>query len=225
MDFEKAHEAFIMHHLERRTGERRGRLERGHRYGEKLFLKNIWWPLRGNFDDLHPEYEVLDWRGRSYFADHAFIPGSMRLIIEFKGYETHVTNMDRKTYCKELNRELFLEAMGFRVISLAYDDVVEHPDLCIMLLRTLISRYEPNKQQPDMAVFEENEVIRFAVFLARPIRPIDVADHFNINHRTALGIIYRLCQKRWLAPIIRGDNKKVLQYQLTPEAMLAIDRW
>lgn len=60
LKFEEAHEAFINHHLARRTGERRGRLERGHSHSEVLFARQIWWPLRGKFDDLHPEYEVLD---------------------------------------------------------------------------------------------------------------------------------------------------------------------
>ncbi|MBP1977842.1 hypothetical protein [Cohnella thailandensis] len=35
--FEEAHQVFIRGHLERRKGERRGRLERGHREAEKLF--------------------------------------------------------------------------------------------------------------------------------------------------------------------------------------------
>ena len=61
-------------HLSARSGERQGRLKRGHGHAEQLFLHNVWWPLRGDFGDLHPEYEVLDWRGRSYFADFAYLP-------------------------------------------------------------------------------------------------------------------------------------------------------
>lgn len=85
MTFEEEHAAFIRYHLDNRTGERRGRLDRGHRHGESLFLRNVWWPLRGGFEDLHPEYEVLDWRGRSYFADFACLPGFVKLLFEIKG--------------------------------------------------------------------------------------------------------------------------------------------
>ncbi|MNJ03778.1 hypothetical protein D3C76_1503230 [compost metagenome] len=60
MNLEESHHALIQYHLMKRTGERRGRLERGHRDAEKLFCENVWWPLRGSFDDLHPEFEVLD---------------------------------------------------------------------------------------------------------------------------------------------------------------------
>ena len=51
MNFETTHVAFIQHHLLKRKGERRGRLERGHREAEQLFCRNVWWPLRLNFDD------------------------------------------------------------------------------------------------------------------------------------------------------------------------------
>lgn len=45
MDFETAHLAFIEHHTALRSGERKGRLLRGHLYAEKLFLLNVWYPL------------------------------------------------------------------------------------------------------------------------------------------------------------------------------------
>lgn len=87
MHYEQAHEAFIEKHLASRNGERRGRLERGHRHAEEMFLQNVWWPLRGDFNDLHPEYEVLDWRGRSYFADYAFCRGLSSSCSRSKGMQ------------------------------------------------------------------------------------------------------------------------------------------
>ncbi|MNI33641.1 hypothetical protein D3C73_876000 [compost metagenome] len=97
MVFEEAHLQFINGHLaDRPAGERRGRLERGHQHAEALFLRNVWWPLRGHFTALHPEYEVTDWRGRSYFADFAWLPGYVKLLIEIKGYASHVRDMAGK---------------------------------------------------------------------------------------------------------------------------------
>ncbi|MNY46886.1 hypothetical protein D3C86_1821090 [compost metagenome] len=64
----------------------------------------------------------------------------MKLIIEIKGFGPHVRDMDRQKYCNELNRETFLTAMGYQVISFSYDDVAHRPELCITLLRMLISR-------------------------------------------------------------------------------------
>lgn len=97
--------------------------------------------LRGHFRDLHPQFEVLDWRGVSYFCNFAFITSHLKLIIEIKGLDTYASGMDRQTFCNELNRETFLSAMGYQVISFAYEDVANRPEICIMLLRIVISRY------------------------------------------------------------------------------------
>ncbi|WP_438351203.1 hypothetical protein ACP8HI_11500 [Paenibacillus sp. FA6] len=109
MNFDKAHAVYIQYHLDKRMGERRGRLKRGHREAEKLFCHNIWWPLLGNFDHLHPEFEILDWRGLSYFCDFVWLTQGVKLVIEIKGFGPHVRDMDRKKYCNELNRETFLK--------------------------------------------------------------------------------------------------------------------
>ncbi len=94
-NFEVSYEAFMQHHLQSRNGERKGRLERGHLEAEKLFCQRVWWELRGNFDGLHPEYEVIDWRGKSYFCDFAWLTPHVKLLIEIKGFGPHVRDMDR----------------------------------------------------------------------------------------------------------------------------------
>lgn len=217
--FDKAHSAFLRYHLESRSGERRGRLERGHGHAEKLFAQNIWWPLKGHFDYLHPEFEVLDWRGRPYFADFLFMPKHWKVLIEIKGYGEHVANMDRQKYCNELNRETFMKGMGFHLISFAYDDVAYRPELCIYLLRTVLSRFESADTKVKRVFFADNEIIRFSIFLARPIRSIDISRHFSIDHRTAVGHLQRLCNKGWMKPLSRGTGQRILYYELTRQGL------
>ncbi|MDT3427891.1 very-short-patch-repair endonuclease [Paenibacillus forsythiae] len=214
MEFTDAYRQFIQKHIKARTGERRSRLERGHRHAESYFLKHVWWPLRGNFDDLHPEYEVLDWRGRSYFADFAWLPGHPKLIFEIKGFGSHVRDMDRQKYCNELNRETFLHAMGYQVISFAYDDVERRPELCITLLRMMLGRYQPSAVPISRAELAEKEIIRLAIHAAKPIRPIDVVRHFGIDSKTAVNMLKRLCGKGWLAPTLRGRGERIVSYEL-----------
>jgi hypothetical protein len=206
--------AFIDHHIERRSGERRGRLERGHRHGEILFLKNVWRPLQGSFKDLHPEYEVTDWRGRSYFADLAWLPGYVKLLFEIKGFAAHVRDMDRQKYCNELNRETFLHALGYHVISFAYDDIEQRPDLCISLLRMVLSRYQTGQAPVSRALLAEKEIIRLAIGLSQPIRPKDVERHLEIDHKTAVKMLQKLCTKGWLLPSFRGKGERVVRYEL-----------
>jgi DNA-binding MarR family transcriptional regulator len=216
--FEGALAGFINKHLDRRKGERRARLERGHNHAEMLFLKNVWFPMRGNFDNLHPEYEVLDWRGRSYFADFAWLSGGIKLIFEIKGFATHVREMDRQKYCYELNRETFLHSMGFYVISFAYDDVEQRPELCITLLRMIMSRYETSSSQASPTDIIDKEIIRYVIQLARPVRPIDIEKHLKLNHRTAVRILKRLCQKGLLTPVTGAQGERHVRYELTGAA-------
>jgi hypothetical protein len=222
MDFEQAHSAFLEMHLQRRTGERRGRLERGHREAEKLFCSNVWWPLVGGFDRLHPEYEVLDWRGTPYFCDFAWVTSSVKLIIEIKGFGPHVRDMDRNKYSYELNRETFLAAMGFQVISFAYDDVAHRPELCITLLRMVLSRYQIWSAPAALADSRDKELIRLACTLERPLRPIDVERHFQINHRTAVKLLQVCCTRGWMAEVTGRSGKHVVRYKLEPHALLQL---
>lgn len=222
MVFEQAHAAFIEEHLKRRTGERKGRLERGHREAEKLFCRKVWWEVQGNFEGLHPEYEVLDWRGLSYFCDFVWLAGPVKLVIEIKGYGPHVKDMDRQKYCYELNRETFLAAMGFQVISFAYDDVANRPELCVTLLRMVLNRYLPAASPADPLTLREREILRLACTLARPLRPVDVETHLGLNHRTAVRTLQSLSAKGVLLAVAGPEGKHVTKYELHKDAILRL---
>ncbi|WP_187274392.1 hypothetical protein [Paenibacillus sp. N3.4] len=65
----------------------------------------------------------------------------------------------------------------------------------------------------------EREIIRLACTLARPLRPIDVATHLNINHRTAVRTLQVLCAKGWFSPIAGAVGTHVVRYELGRSAM------
>ncbi|WP_342746142.1 DUF559 domain-containing protein [Paenibacillus donghaensis] len=179
----------------------------------------MWWPLRGHFEELHPEYEVVDWRGLSYFCDFAWLTPYTRLIIEIKGFGPHVRNMDRQKYCNELNRESFLAAMGYQVISFAYDDVASRPEVCITLLRLLIARYLPESSPLPLPDVIKKEIVRLACLLARPLRPLDVEQHLGINHRTAVRSLQSLCADGWFSPVSGAEGKHIVRYQPQPHVL------
>jgi len=217
--FESAHRLFLDSHLQERSGERRDRLLRGHREAEKLFCQNVWWPLRQHFDQLHPEYEVIDWRGQPYFCDFVWITPYAKLAIEIKGFGPHIRDMDRRKFCRELNRETFLNAMGFQVISFAYDDVAQQPDLCVTLLRMVLGRYQAAARgSASRYSGAERETVRLACTLGRPIRPIDVCRHLGVGHRTAVCILHSLCEQHVLLGESGAQNKRVVRYALSSAA-------
>jgi hypothetical protein len=69
------------------------------------------------YHHLHPEYEVLDWRGVPYYIDLAYIRTFIRIGIEIKSYGPHIRDMDRKKFNDELCREVFLSGLGWRILS------------------------------------------------------------------------------------------------------------
>ncbi|MCR8843965.1 endonuclease domain-containing protein [Paenibacillus sp. SC116] len=219
MKFDEAHHEFIQFHIKRRTGERRGRLERGHQHAEKLFCQHVWWPLQGQFNHLHPEFEVVDWRGQSYFCDFVWLSTAVGLIIEIKGFGPHVRDMDRQKYSNELNRETFLVAMGYQVTSFSYDDIAHRPELCITLLRMVLSRYLSGVDPIKLKQVVEREVIRLACRLARPLKPVDVASHLEVNHRTAVRLLQSLQAKGLFHAVIGNDGKRVARYEMQQHAL------
>ncbi|MGO4275109.1 hypothetical protein AB4Z22_35635 [Paenibacillus sp. TAF58] len=56
-------------------------------------------------------------------------------------------------------------------------------------------------------------MIKLAYSLARPIRPIDIASHFDVNHRTAVRLLQTVSAKGWLRPVRPGKGIKALMYE------------
>jgi hypothetical protein len=188
LDFESAHQAFIEYHAAHRSGERKGRLIRGHLYAEKLFLQNVWVPLVDNLNHMHPEYEIYDWNRKSQFIDFAYITPFGRFGIECDGYQSHVNDMDRENFSYSLNRETFLTAMGWKMVH-SFDDIQNRPEVCRMLLQMVIGPCMIRNGILNSAAIMEKEVLRLAWRLGRWIRPKDVIDHLGVDFRTA---------RRWL---------------------------
>lgn len=219
MRYEEAHAKFIQDHLSRRTGERRNRLEIGHAHAEQLFCRNIWWEMAGNFDNLHPEYEIKDWRGRSYFADFALITLFLRLLIEVKGFRPHIQEMDRTKFILTTRRDSFLVAAGFQIISFAYEDVRDNPEICINLLRMKISQYEPMPSPASILQLAEREIIRLALQHNFSVTSADVVLHFQVDYRTARSWLTSLCKKGWLKPVYGPTGQRIVRYELNLHMM------
>ncbi|CAH0122742.1 hypothetical protein PAE9249_05333 [Paenibacillus sp. CECT 9249] len=217
MDFEQAHKEFLERHVSLRQGERKGRLLRGHQYAEKLFLQNVWWPLFGNFDRLHPEYEIYDWNRKSQFLDFAFIAPFGRFGLECDGFQSHVKDMDRERFSYALNRDTFLTGMGWKMLHFSFDNVQSRPEICRTLLQLAVAPYLIRNKAVSPPVLIEKEVLRLAWGLGRWIRPKDVCDHLEVDFRTARKWLRSLVEKGWLQPIARGRD--IRYYELNATAL------
>jgi hypothetical protein len=213
MVFSEVHTKWLEYHTRRRTGERRSRLERGHGHGERMLLERVWWPIFGNLDDLHPEYEVLDWRGRPYFIDFVWMPGLCKFAFEVKGYGPHVQNTDRIRYRSELDKEIFLQILGFRVVAIPFDDLENDPKLTINLLKSLLSPYMAVSLQDHKYTRLERDALFIVIRINKPIRPADLVKELEINRRTAVLCLQSLCNKGKLRPILSRKETKVVRYE------------
>lgn len=213
MEFEEAHSLYIEGHSSERSGERQGRLLRGHKYAEKLFLQNVWWPLFESLDDLHPEYEVYDWNRKSQFLDFAFLPeNGGRFGIECDGFQSHIKDMDRDKFNYSLSRDTFLTGMGWRMLHFSFDDIQQRPEVCRMLLQLALAPYLARKSTARELSSDEKDVLRFAWRIGRPVRPKDVTDQFSINFRTARKLLTALSDKGLLKPV--SSNERVRYYEV-----------
>ncbi|CQR54231.1 hypothetical protein [Paenibacillus riograndensis] len=215
MGFAEEHQKWLDSHKKRRTGERLDRLVRGHGHGEKMFVERVWWPIFGHMDDLHPEYEVSDWRGRPYFVDLVWKPGQVKFAIEIKGYGPHVQQTDRTRYRQELNRETYLQIAGYRVVAVPYDDLEAAPELTISLFKSLLAPCMLKNAEGEGRPYTrlESDILRLAARWNGSIRPVDLVNELGVNPRTVKKLMNSLCVKGRFRPILAPGSNRVCRYE------------
>lgn len=216
MSFQMERDKWIGEHLMRRRGERLDALRRGHGYGNRLFTALIWWPLVGHFHGLHPEYEVKDWRGRSYFVDFMWIVGSLRIVMEIMDFGSH--GMDRTKYRMDLNRGLFLQAQDCTVLYIALDELKENPAFILSAFRTTLLPYllaEGEAKRPAERLYSktERDLMRAAIRHNRKIRPTEAARELELHTMTVLKYCRMLVDKGKFRAVARGVSQRVIYYE------------
>lgn len=218
MGFEVEHEKWMKWHLNRRRGERRDALVRGHGYGNRLFVEKIWWVLAGSFDGLHPEFEVADWRGRSFFVDFMWIAGGDRFAFEVMDYGSH--GKDRTKYRMDLNRGLFLQSQQCFLISISLDEIKENPLFVQSILRNMLTSYlamdvKRSSYVDGHYVKIEKQLIQYAIRNNRIIRPAKATKELDLHKQTIIRYCRELTRKGKLLPIPSGSSGKIYQYEYT----------
>jgi very-short-patch-repair endonuclease len=159
INFEKEYAAFMQKHHKIRKGERARRLLEGHRHAEKLFLEQVWWPAFGHFENLHPEYEVSDFRDGNRYIDFAYIKHSLRVAIEIDGFGPHAAQISRNQFSDHRIRQNHLTIDGWRILRFSYDDVSDKPRMCEQMLQQFMGRWSfvVNERNPQMNYIETGE--------------------------------------------------------------------
>jgi hypothetical protein len=210
--FEQAYERFMQYHLSKRTGERLRRLEKGHQYGEKLLLQNAWYPAFGHFENLHPEYEVRDFRHGVRFLDAAFVHEGFRVSLESDGFGPHLRDISRDAFSDERDRQNDLVIDGWKVIRFSVDRLLHQPRECQRRLQQLMGKCLGEWEMLKGLTLEEKEIVRKALRLSRPIKAEDVQQCLGVSDRSARKWLQILVSKRVL--LSHSGTHRIHSYRL-----------
>lgn len=207
---------FVDEHRQHGSPERRRKLRNGVGYAERAFLETVWWPLMGNFDHLHPEYEVADYSGGTRFLDFAYVRGDVKLAIEIDGYATHARNVNRSQFAYGLHRQNMLILDHWNVFRFAFDEVEQHPRRCQRLIKQYMgSRFaitgNGGPHSPRLTA-TNREIARLARRLSRPLTPKDVKQHLDVSLPTVYRHLRHLVARGVLVPA--GGTLRVRAYRL-----------
>jgi len=216
VSFKAEHDKWIQRHLAKRSGERKDALKRGHGYGNQLFVETIWWNLAGHFNGLHPEYEVRDWRGRSYFVDFMWILGGLCFVFEIMDYGSH--GKDRTKYRLDVNRGLYLQSQGYHYFEISLDELKENPSFILAMLRSILAPYLAATISENGSVQHrfgkiERQIMRFAIRHHRMIRPAKAAIELELHKETVIKYCRMLVEKGRFRAVPSGTTGRIYQYE------------
>lgn len=212
MGFEEEYQAFIKAHLQVRTGERLRRLQEGHSHAERMFLKQVWWPLFYHFRYLNPEYEVNDFKDGRRYLDFAYIRPAIRICFEIDGYGPHLKNISRWEFSNNLERQNQLVIDGWTVIRFSFDQVKEQPRQCQQIVQQVIGRWLGDELDQTSLSFIEKEVLRLAIRKVEAISPIEVEQYLKLSDKTVKKILSQLVDKKMLSPA--SGTMRIRSYRL-----------
>lgn len=211
----QAFDAWIASHRKMCSGERRRRLERiGH--AEQLFIKNVWWPLFGHFNNLHPEFEVKDYKDGWRFLDFVYLLAGCKICIEIDGFGPHWRDINRNQFSDHLMRQNHLILDGWSVLRFSYDDISEKPRACQQIVQQLIGRYAQmlaNFSTPLTPI--ETLLLKVAMSESSPISPSTATNRSGLHRSTVTRHLRALSDKQVLLPAKVG-TKKICSYRVNP---------
>jgi very-short-patch-repair endonuclease len=211
MDFIAGYEEFINTHREIRTGARLRRLRSELGHAEQKFLKNVWWPMFHHFENLHPEYEIRDYKEGYRYIDFAYILPYFRVAIEIDGLGSHWRNITKWEFSEHCQRQNSLIIDGWHVLRFTYDDVEEHPRLCQQTLQQLMGRWQNSASVGDLSA-PEREIVRLVIQSLHPITPKDVCVLLHVCPKHGHKLLHTLVQRRWLQPA--SGQVRITSYKL-----------
>ncbi|OME90714.1 MULTISPECIES: transcriptional regulator [Paenibacillus] len=197
--------------LNERNPRRLEILHKGLGHGTVEFLRSVWFPAIGNFNDLHPEWEVRDFGNGYRYLDLAYMPGGARGGIEIQGYGPHARDLDVRRFKDLCRRHCLLALDGWTFLPIAYPSIVDEPKQCQQLILSFVGRFVAS-DVPASLSWLEAEAVRFARRLLRPITPLELANHLRVSDRHTRRLLHKLVELQIL--VIASGQQRARTYEL-----------
>jgi len=185
--------------------------------GERKLLVEIIWPVRRSFKGITLEKEIVTLSGVKAYIDA--YEDTFRFGFEGEGFVAHAENITRSRFDFEKQKVRSMGALGIKYIPFTWDEMDKKPDMCRRALYELYGRYGANTRaafHKEISLYER-EVIRYALWLGRPIRLSDVRECLHKSSDFCTKIIRKMIEKRLLRPV-RENAKRQHEYVLEEEA-------
>jgi hypothetical protein len=189
---------------------RRELLERGLGHGTKEFLRTIWYPAIGNFNHLHPEWEIRDFGSRYRYLDLAYMPGDAKGCIEIHGYRSHARDIEAWRFKDLCMKQAYLTLDGWLFLPVAYLSIVEEPEVCKQLALSFAGKFTSTSIEHSLS-WVEAESLRFARGIMRPFTSVELATHLQRSDRQARRVLDKLVSMNLL--VISNGKQRYRMYQ------------
>jgi hypothetical protein len=216
-DFDEKYAEWISKEISEETNpRRRERLEQGLGHGTIEFLRTIWFPAVGNFDHLHPEWEVRDFHNGYRYIDLAYTPNGAKGAIEIQGFGPHARDLDIRRFKDLCWRHCLMALDGWIFLPISYPSIKEESGRCQQLILSFIGKFVSiSANHESNWSFLEIETLRYARRLLRPFTPVELASHLRISDRHARRLLAGLVYSKGLD--VASGNKRYRTFCLRIE--------
>jgi len=187
---------------------------------EIRFLNDVFGPeFNYDFRGLTAQMPFIDYKGGNRYLDFHLERGVIRIIFEMDSLKFHMVEITHQKYDDHIERQNDLMLRGdWILLRFTANMIRTNPMLCRRQLVQAVGKCLIQSQQPIILTEEnvqrmrEQDILRLAAE-NKILKPVDVAAHFQIHHRTATQWLHRLANTGALMPIKK--NKIVTGYILS----------
>lgn len=193
---------------------RKERLRKGLTHGTVEYLRSIWYPAIGNFDDLYAEYEIRDMRNGYRYLDLAYMPGGAKGCIEVQDYRSHARDVEAGRFKDLCMKQALLALDDWLILPIAYLSIKEDPGVCRQLTLAFVGKFVSAPVTRHMH-WAEAESLRYARRMLRPFAPKELSGHLGLTERHTRNILRSLVRRNLLT--VAAGRQRYRTYKLTSD--------